>query len=139
MSVTINIHDPAFSGHLYEAREDRPPFATVQITGAGFKAEVFLHDPAKCDELIKAACAAKDMLAAAGHAAVMTDPLAPLLPDRGRYDAAPGQASQCAAAWGAGSGEAPMLRELTAGHAGCHENGGIAWGPVLDDDADAIA
>jgi hypothetical protein len=129
--ITHNLHFDQFKVRFY-ADHKPSPFGTIEMQigdRASDYATIDLDSEADCDALIKAACAVKDMPRAANHAAEMTGPLAPLLPDRGRYDAkSVAEVEHCNAPWGSGSGEAPMLCELTAGHAGLHGNGGIEWG-----------
>jgi hypothetical protein len=50
------------------------PFAVLTLGHV----QIFLYTEADADKLIKAGCAAKDMLHARNHEAAMTDPLAPL-------------------------------------------------------------
>lgn len=59
MSVSINLHADRFRAR------DFGSFATVEMSdGEGSSADVYLHSPAECDALIKAAVAAKSMLLA---------------------------------------------------------------------------
>jgi hypothetical protein len=119
VNVTMNIHHPTFKACTYDGSGDHPPFSTVEIHSGDAEISVFLDSAADCDALIKAACAAKDILHGVKHAEAMADPLAPLR-DREHYE-------QCPMFWGTGTGETPMRCELAPYHAGLHENSGIEW------------
>ncbi len=89
MKMTVNLHPDSFAAELFEPGRHHGGFATVKVNcGDGNQASIFL-DEAKADELIKAACAAKDMLHAAKHAAVMAPAFSglPVLDGEGGEDA----------------------------------------------------
>src|SRR6266851_2437896 len=74
MRITANQHFTEFKVQVFP--EHKPgPFATIEMhTTAIDYATIYLDSEAEADQLIRAACAAKDMLHAAKHATAMAAP-----------------------------------------------------------------
>src|SRR6266851_9821639 len=82
MRITANQHFTEFKVQVFP--EHKPgPFATIEMhTTAIDYATIYLDSEAEADQLIKAGCAAKDMLHAAKHATAMAAPPAQWLEEQ---------------------------------------------------------